>query len=262
MQPKTYKPKKKKKNQPNQINSNLLCFFPFSFLFFLFDISISGSDDFVQIIRDEATHLVDSVLEQSVSIVNSQQSSNTMHSESEHFAITCDVNGLDLMKSPTIESMSGKSFDDNFSVPDVDVSYGGNSVAAMNALSSSHSCSKLVTDPSNDSIPQIHNDLSKDQLNDQSNDHERRMRRMERIDRKFEKISSQLECDFGVAHDSSQMERDFDRAIDGIAADEISHLQRDFSKISWDDSVSASATTGDVAALTPDNDIQDLPKGD
>lgn len=65
--------------------------------------------------------LVDYVLERSTFIVNSQQhSSNTLHSESENFAITCDPNGADLIKSPTIESMSGKSFDDNISVPDPD----------------------------------------------------------------------------------------------------------------------------------------------
>lgn len=71
-------------------------------------------------VRSEAQQLVDNVIERSVFFINNSQqhSSNTLHSESEHFAITCDPNGAELIKSPTIESMSGKSFDDNFSGPD------------------------------------------------------------------------------------------------------------------------------------------------
>lgn len=73
----------------------------------------------MNLVRSEATQLVDNVLERSVFFINSQQhSSNTLYSESEHFAITCDPHGADLIKSPTIESMSGKSFDDNLSGPD------------------------------------------------------------------------------------------------------------------------------------------------
>lgn len=79
----------------------------------------TGSSDYLNLVRSEATQLVDNVLERSVFFINSQQhSSNTLYSESEHFAITCDPHGADLIKSPTIESMSGKSFDDNLSGPD------------------------------------------------------------------------------------------------------------------------------------------------
>ncbi|XP_073840259.1 uncharacterized protein isoform X2 [Musca autumnalis] len=47
---------------------------------------------------------------------NNRQECN---SESENYAITCDVvGGVDVVKSPTIESMSGKSFDDNLSSSD------------------------------------------------------------------------------------------------------------------------------------------------
>lgn len=103
-------------------------------------------------VRREATVLVDRVLEESMSIVNEQQdrdqgethdsgvngavdvvrslgltsatvsdSNNRQeyNSESENYAITCDVvGGVDVVKSPTIESMSGKSFDDNLSSSD------------------------------------------------------------------------------------------------------------------------------------------------
>ncbi|XP_075160036.1 ankyrin 2 isoform X2 [Haematobia irritans] len=100
-------------------------------------------------VRREATVLVDRVLEESMYIVNEQEDLNgsvarnidnadsnvalgitsaslsdvpnrqEYNSESENYAITCDVvGGIDVVKSPTIESMSGKSFDDNLSSSD------------------------------------------------------------------------------------------------------------------------------------------------
>lgn len=78
-------------------------------------------------IREEANILVDRVLEESVEIIESQGHQANGHeiakldynSESENYAITCDdIGGVDVIKSPTIESMSGKSFDDNMSFTD------------------------------------------------------------------------------------------------------------------------------------------------
>lgn len=44
--------------------------------------------------------------------------------------------------------------------------------------------------------------------------------------------------------------------------DELSNLQADFSKLSWDDSVSPTTNTlADIGQSTPDNDIQDLTTG-
>lgn len=244
-------------------------------------------------IRYEAIQLVDNVLEQSVLIINSQQhSSNTLHSESEHFAITCDVNGVDLIKSPTIESMSGKSFDDNFSVPDVDVDF---SINVLNQTSNNNSCSKLVSEHSSDSfiLDDTNNTI---QLNANKTDKvilgitakpttantttatattsdnmysnnnvnknvidKNSIKKFDNIERKFEKLSSQLDIDEN--NDVNlQYQRDFDMAIANLNADEVNKLQSDFSKISWDDSISA--TTTDLDAITPDNDIQDLPQGD
>ncbi|XP_033239399.1 ankyrin-2 isoform X23 [Drosophila pseudoobscura] len=87
--------------------------------------------DLVARIREEATILVDSVLEESVEIIEShgighQHQANghefvkqEYNSESDNYAITCDdIDGVDVIKSPTIESMSGKSFDDNMSFTD------------------------------------------------------------------------------------------------------------------------------------------------
>ncbi|KAG4078375.1 hypothetical protein HA402_013085 [Bradysia odoriphaga] len=178
-------------------------------------------------VRIEAINLVDSVLDQSCSIVYSQHYPDTIRSESEHFAITCDVTGIDLIKSPTIESMSGKSFDDF--MPDIDV--GCNVNERNNSL-----C--MVTDHITDGV--------RDDV-----------KRYERIERKFERLSSQLDVEFDKSGD--QCQADFDRAVQSnVQSDEVSNLQSDFSKISWDES--ASATTGDMGLNTPDNDIQELPR--
>nr|NP_001261535.1 ankyrin 2, isoform V [Drosophila melanogaster]AGB94230.1 ankyrin 2, isoform V [Drosophila melanogaster] len=91
------------------------------------DDSDGDSGDFVARIREEANILVDRVLEESVEIIESQGHQANGHeiakldynSESENYAITCDdIGGVDVIKSPTIESMSGKSFDDNMSFTD------------------------------------------------------------------------------------------------------------------------------------------------
>lgn len=202
------------------------------------------------------------MLEQSIIVVNSQQnSSNTLHSESEHFAITCDVNGVDIIKSPTIESMSGKSFDD-FDMQDVDIDVD---------LNNSNSCSKIFVhnmnesdeddyddgDDNNDECNTNHTNTNTTNTNNQIRNNKNHT--YDRIEQKFERLSSQLDIDYDQSN-NSQCQRDFDMAMTQINTDEISNLQRDFSKISWDDSVSA--TTADLGALTPDNDIQDIPKGD
>lgn len=170
----------------------------------------------MNIVRHEAIQLVDNVLEQSIFIINSQQSSsNTMHSESEHFAITCDVNGVDLIKSPTIESMSGRSFDDNFSMQDVDVDM------PTNVMNNSNSCSKLVHDTN-----ECHSSID--------NKHTQ-----ERNKRKFDKLSSQLDIECKFDHAMAQ------NSDDDYSGDEC-----------------VLPTAADLGAHTPDNDLQDLSRGD
>lgn len=82
-------------------------------------------------IREEAKILVDNVLEESVDFIEGHGDQPNGHdfikheynSESENYAITCDdIVGVDVIKSPTIESMSGKSFDDNMSFTDEHIS--------------------------------------------------------------------------------------------------------------------------------------------
>lgn len=96
-----------------------MCFF-FFFSILIFNkkkivIFIAGDD--YSFIKKEAISLIDSILEQSIITVNSQLSSDGLRSDtpdSNNFAISSDVGG-EFIKSPTIESITGKSFDDNFS---------------------------------------------------------------------------------------------------------------------------------------------------
>lgn len=67
--------------------------------------------------------------------------------------------------------------------------------------------------------------------------------KLHRVERKFEHLSSEVREDDPTTVD------------DLVNKDDISLLQTDFSKISWDESLSA--TTGDLASSTPDNDLQD-----
>lgn len=181
----------------------------------------------MNIVRHEAIQLVDNVLEQSIFIINSQQSSsNTMHSESEHFAITCDVNGVDLIKSPTIESMSGRSFDDNFSMQDVDVDM------PTNVMNYSNSCSKLVHDTN-----ECHNSIDTKHT-------------LDRNKRKFDKLSSQLDNEYKFDHAMAQNNDE-----EGVI-----HFQCDLLKSSMDDC--GLSTAADLGAHIPDNDLQDLSRGD
>ncbi len=174
------------------------------------------------------------MLDESISIVHSQHNNaDTIRSESEHFAITCDVIGVDLIKSPTIESMSGKSFDDY--MPDIDIG--------------------LNVNDSNNSLCMVNDHITDGDGGGVYDD----VKRYERIERKFERLSSQLDGEFDKSDD--QCQADFDKVVvSNVHSDEVSNLQSDFSKISWDES--ASATTGDMALNTPDNDIQELPRGD
>jgi len=68
--------------------------------------------------------------------------------------------------------------------------------------------------------------------------------KLHRVERKFEHLSSEIRDD-----DPATVE-------DLVNKDDISLLQTDFSKISWDESLSP--TTGELASSTPDNDLQDV----
>lgn len=72
---------------------------------------------------------------------------------------------------------------------------------------------------------------------------------LKRVERKFEHLSSEV-------RDDDPESSDLDQIDSLVNKEDISMLQNDFSKISWDESLSA--TTGDFGSSTPDNDLQDV----
>lgn len=241
-------------------------------------------DNSLETIQTEAKHLVDSILEESVTIVNNtsnqpQDTETDIDSEfkqpiqpsqlplihinsynvnpsdqyyaqsdeiSENFAIKsdCDI----IVKSPTIESMSGKSFDEDFNFSNVATNV-ASSQDEHNVLDStllSNTATNIL-----DNIASSSNALD-DQFYSLSNDPGTIVRnlsenKLRRVDRKFEHLSSEQEDE-----NIDQIEFDIDNLVN---TDDISQLQNEFSKISWDESLSG--TTGDYVS-TPDNDLHDL----
>lgn len=328
----------------------------------------AGDDDLLNLIQNEAITLVDSILEESVTVVNNNSSTFTPssfaresesaprdghqhehqmsldensydqmqqqfnlplinvnnysinpseqgHSDeiSENFAIKsdCDI----IVKSPTIESMSGKSFEDvdgefdvsSSALKDVNVesSFNNNTAANITTPPSSpvhprtlagdssdsdednvhveagklvatvlrESLEALDRDSSSDEVPDdvepfVHDDAPfkptasprkatvsflESEIASSSHDSPSIVRdlsdqKLRRVERKFEHLSSEVKED-----DPDSL--DFDQIVN---KDDISALQNDFSKISWDESLSGN-TTGDFdQKSTPDNDLHDV----
>lgn len=360
-------------------------FFDLILFFFLIFVIMFTGDDLINLIQTEAINLVDSILTESVSIINNnasfdqennaddmpssnddhqqfqqqlsnddyndfdydqeqQQSHNQQptqlplisvnnytvnpsgsqdqaHSDdiSDNFAIKsdCDI----IVKSPTIESMSGKSFDDDFIYTSSafndshDINFDGslvndysdNNNTATNIVNPSSSPSILSTTTvqqtvldnlNNDPIvgsttkttvsfspntftvtsipfdadvesatatgnaliddePSLSLSLS-DPIDNPAIVRNLSEHKLRRIERKFEHLSSQVRDDDDDNENPNESSNDFDlEQIDNlINKDDISMLQNEFSKISWDESLSA--TTGDFGSSTPDNDLLDV----
>lgn len=208
-------------------------------IFSVIPFLISG-EDYLNLVQSEASNLVDSILEQSVSIVSHSQAQGNgigvdaqAQSESEQYAIRSDIlssNEADqVVKSPTIESMSGKSFDDNISNPDYDSSEANQQMAAATVgITKTAEVVELCLPVGGDVMQQE--------------------RRDKKIERRYARLSSEIEPE-----ELSDKNREYDEAIAQIK-DEVSGLQSEFSKMSWDESMSA--TTGDFGSSTPDHDLQ------
>lgn len=241
--------------------------------------------------------------------VNPQNSFDMAHSDeiSDNFAIKSDFDII--VKSPTIESMSGKSFEDvddeyvynssTFNDVNVDSNLNENNNTATNITPSSSFISTQVqkkienidSQTSNivdsilekgisnredliqveaqslvDSVLQetvanlegsklVSDKQTVAFLDDDSKENADIVRnisehKLHRVERKFEHLSSEV-------HDDSPEELLYSDQIDNlINKDDISMLQNEFSKISWDESLSA--TTGEYGSSTPDNDLQDV----
>ncbi|XP_021709683.1 uncharacterized protein LOC5575021 isoform X3 [Aedes aegypti] len=211
--------------------------------------------EYLNFVQSEASNLVDSILEQSVSIVNNSQTQQDVaietqaQSESEQYAIRSDIlssNEADhVVKSPTIESMSGKSFDDNISNPDYDSSEANHQHLANLAGGLPPSYSGEAIDGSTKPTGTTANEpvgVDGAVRDDQE-------RRANKIERRFERLSSEIEPEAML-----DKNHEYDEAIAQIK-DEVSMLQSEFSKMSWDESMSA--TTGDFGSSTPDHDLQE-----
>lgn len=226
--------------------------------------------DYIEYVRNEAQILVNGVLEECADIIAHQQTAdptlssymnyqngdngsigtNQNGDSDSDFAITCDLNGLDVVKSPTIESFSGKSFDDNMSV-DTNIlveCYNNSSSTNLPNLSST---TELTPNPNINTQT-----TAPSSLTSSANKKNKMSSNGRSVEHKFEKLSSQVENLTDVA---DKFDQEFDSLV---ASDEISNLQGDFSKISWDESVSGTTTAADVGLGTPDNDLQDLPTGE
>ncbi|XP_065073324.1 serine-rich adhesin for platelets-like isoform X3 [Ochlerotatus camptorhynchus] len=214
-------------------------------------------EEYLNLVQSEASNLVDSILEQSVSIVNNSQMQPDVaietqaHSESEQYAIRSDIlssNEADLVvKSPTIESMSGKSFDDNISNPDYDSSEANQQLAQLAGVLPTASFGEAT-----DGAVQPTGTDEDGPVGDGGaavDEAVRKERRANKIERHFERLSSEIEPEALL-----DKNRDYDEAISQIK-DEVSMLQSEFSKMSWDESLSA--TTGDFGSSTPDHDLQE-----
>ncbi|XP_035900011.1 ankyrin-2 isoform X5 [Anopheles stephensi] len=258
-----------------------------------------GDEEYLEVVRSEAGRLVDDVLEQSVSIVSSSQPGPLTidrdlqpPSESEQYAIRSDIlsstDGDAVVKSPTIESMSGKSFDDNMSNPEYDPLLLGSAfgATAVGADGQPFALPTMQQDIHEEADHEAREDVGRmsvedgdvkleagkaivgdvclptaDRAVDESTkpvpddselvDPERATadRRAKKIDRKYARLSSDLGPE--VLLDKNP---EYDDAISQIK-DEVSMLQSEYSKLSWDESVSM--TTGDFGSSTPDNDLQE-----
>lgn len=309
----------------------------------------TGDDDLLNLIQNEAINLVDSVLEESVTVVEhkspfnpssfAQESDLIQHDEqqlshqlsydensydqeqhqqfqlplinvnnysinpdqahsdeiSDNFAIKsdCDI----IVKSPTIESMSGKSFEDvddeyNINITstsgvNVDSSLNNNTAANITPPSSPSAQLHMFAEEPYDSSSDDENNVqaeaqnlvdtilqesvavfeTDDPLSDvkastvsflaseiASNENPAIVRnindqKLRRVERKFEHLSSEV-------HEDDPESPDLDQIEGFVNKEDISALQNDFSKISWDESLSA--TTGDFGSSTPDHDLQDV----
>ncbi|XP_050335307.1 ankyrin-2 isoform X3 [Bactrocera neohumeralis] len=279
-------------------------------------------------IRQEAAVLIDNVLEESINIISTRQQQQHQqqeangydsfkqeyNSESENYAITCDdIGGLDVIKSPTIESMSGKSFDDNMSFTDeqwpgtqqhhtqvsavpgvatttittastsqqqkrshdlIDSKDGFKPVTATETIETITTLTTTTTRQigttlheavtfggsggisdvdAADAVVEEADWKTKGTSDPKHVTEDSGVAKSRRIDHKFEKLTTNFA---DIDEQASAFDANFDTMVQD---DEISNLQSEFSKMSWDDSVSPTTNTlGDIGQNTPDNDIQDI----
>lgn len=194
-----------------------------------FTFAALGDTDLVESVYAEAHTLVNSVLEESAAIVSSQLSNTTLPNGN----LVVRTPGINvIVKSPTIESLPNDSFEDEF-----DKAKDESPAPVVVAEQRPKPKRRFVfTD-------------SKDSDDEQKPKPVERRQPSSRVDRKFERLSSEID---DLDQNEEQYKQEFEAAYEDVK-EEVSALQSEFSKLSYDDSNSA-ATGAD--SNTPDNDLQ------
>lgn len=182
--------------------------------------------DFVQV---ETQNLYDDILQESVELLNSSSSASDADDEAQNL--------VDSVLQESVLDSSDSNSDVEYKASNlVDSVLKESYVAASNTKPSVSFASEIaeVIDDSDEKAAIVRN------IPEQ---------KLHRVVRKFEHLSSEVREDDPDSPDLDQ--------IDSLVnKEDISLLQNDFSKISWDESLSP--TTGDFGSSTPDNDLQDV----
>uniref|UniRef100_A0A336M8Q0 CSON013775 protein n=1 Tax=Culicoides sonorensis TaxID=179676 RepID=A0A336M8Q0_CULSO len=185
-------------------------------------------------VQIEANNLVDSVLEESVNIISGQLNDSKISlpissgkiNENGTLNIEPPVGINVIVKSPTLESLTSKSFEEY-----------------VNNLEVEKEQKKEIPPKPKRRF------VFTDSLEEKESKHDKKPPSA-RVDRKFERLSSDIE-------DLEKKENEFDATF-GDLKDDVSALQSDFSKLSWGDDSNSQGTTGDeLASNTPDDVIQE-----
>lgn len=192
-----------------------------------------GDSDQVESVYVEAHALVNSILEESANIVGSQLA-DTMIPNGNLVIKTPGINVI--VKSPTIESLPNSSFE-------CESDYTGATPSPVTVTSNADR-----PKPKRRFVFTDSKDSDDDQKPKVVTERERKQP-SSKVDGKFESLSSEID---DIEMNEEQYRQDFDAAFDDVK-DEVSALQSEFSKLSYDETNSA-ATGADSA--TPDNDLQ------
>lgn len=191
------------------------------------------ANDLIDSVHTEAHTLVDSVIEKSVEIVSNQLSesklalpltlaTSTNATENGNLEVQPQTGINVIVRSPTIESLTNKSFEE----------YVNNTVEVEK---------KHTNQPPKPKRRFVFTD-SVDE-----NDRPEKKAPSSKVDRKFERLSSEID-------DLEKKENEFDATFGDIKDDA---LQSEFSKLSWGDDSNSQTTTGDeFASNTPDDALQ------
>lgn len=199
------------------------------------------ANDLIDSVHSEAHNLVDSVLEASIELVSNQISEpklslplkfttagSSSGTENGNLEVQPPTGINVIVRSPTIESLTQKSFEEYVNSVEVE---------------------DTVELPKKSDPPKPKRRFVFTDSVDEKDVKVEKKAPSSRVDRKFERLSSEIE-------DWETKESEFDATFADVK-DDGSGLQSEFSKISWGDESNSQATTGDeLASNTPDDVLQ------